>query len=179
MKALLNSSFTDIVLLSVQQCCLQFSFLFFSFFLIFFCCYLSSYVVDTMVYHCILYNKLLIFQIKNYQTSQSTVIFVVVLSALCLYYSCIFPMQFFNSLRIKPYFISWNTLQLCLLSGKTSCQCLSTKCVICKSTCLEITSSWSNHTSPPSMAATFLATRLMAVLHPSRYPVFHGRDTPI
>ena len=36
-----------------------------------------------------------------------------------------------------------------------------------------------NHTSPPSMAATFLATRLMAVLQPSGYSVFHGGDTPI
>ena len=37
----------------------------------------------------------------------------------------------------------------------------------------------SNHTSPPSTAATFLATRFMTVLQPSRYSVFHGRDTPI
>ena len=36
-----------------------------------------------------------------------------------------------------------------------------------------------NHTSLPSTAATFLATRLMAVLQPSGYSVFHGRDTPI
>ena len=36
-----------------------------------------------------------------------------------------------------------------------------------------------NHTSPPSTAATFLATRLMAVLQPSGYSVFHGRNTPI
>ena len=36
-----------------------------------------------------------------------------------------------------------------------------------------------NHTSPPSMAATFLATRLMTVLQPSGYSVFHDRDTPI
>jgi len=36
-----------------------------------------------------------------------------------------------------------------------------------------------NHTSPPSMAATFLATHLMVVLQPSEYSVFHGRDTPI
>ena len=36
-----------------------------------------------------------------------------------------------------------------------------------------------NHTSPPSTAATFLATRLMAVLQPSGYSVFHGGDTPI
>ena len=36
-----------------------------------------------------------------------------------------------------------------------------------------------NHTSPPSTAATFLATHLMAVLQSSRYSVFHGRDTPI
>ena len=36
-----------------------------------------------------------------------------------------------------------------------------------------------NHTSPPSMAATFLTIRLMAVLQLSGYSVFHGRDTPI
>ena len=36
-----------------------------------------------------------------------------------------------------------------------------------------------NHISPSSMAATFLATRLIAVLQSSRYSVFHGGDTPI
>ena len=36
-----------------------------------------------------------------------------------------------------------------------------------------------NHTSPPSTAATFLATRLMAVLQPSGYSVFYNGDTPI
>ena len=36
-----------------------------------------------------------------------------------------------------------------------------------------------NHTSLPSMVATFLATRLMVVLQPSGYSVFHGGDTPI
>ena len=36
-----------------------------------------------------------------------------------------------------------------------------------------------NHTSPPFMAATFLATCLMAVLQPSGYSVFHDGDTPI
>jgi len=36
-----------------------------------------------------------------------------------------------------------------------------------------------NHTSLPSMVATFLATRLMAVLQPSGYSVFHSGDTPI
>jgi len=36
-----------------------------------------------------------------------------------------------------------------------------------------------NYTSLPSMVATFLVTYLMAVLQPSRYSVFHGRDTPI
>ena len=51
--------------------------------------------------------------------------------------------------------------------------------VICKSICLEITSSESNHTSLLFMAATFLATRLMAMLQPSGYSIFHGRDTPI
>jgi len=35
------------------------------------------------------------------------------------------------------------------------------------------------YTSLPSTAATFLTTRLMAVLHPSRYSVFYGGDTPI
>ena len=35
------------------------------------------------------------------------------------------------------------------------------------------------HTSLPSMAATFHATHLMAVLKPSRYSVFHSGDTPI
>ena len=36
-----------------------------------------------------------------------------------------------------------------------------------------------NPTSPPSTAATFLATRLMAVLQPSGYSVFYDGDTPI
>ena len=36
-----------------------------------------------------------------------------------------------------------------------------------------------NHTSLPSTTATFLATRLIAVLQPSGYSVFHGGDTPI
>jgi len=36
-----------------------------------------------------------------------------------------------------------------------------------------------NHTSLPSTAATFLATRLMAVLQPSGYSVFYNGDTPI
>jgi len=36
-----------------------------------------------------------------------------------------------------------------------------------------------NHTSLSSTVATFLTTRLMAVLQPSRYSVFHGGDTPI
>jgi len=36
-----------------------------------------------------------------------------------------------------------------------------------------------NHTSLPSMAATFLATHLMAVLQPSRYFVFHSGNIPI
>ena len=36
-----------------------------------------------------------------------------------------------------------------------------------------------NYTSLPSMAATFLTTRFMAVLQPSGYSVFHGGDTPI
>jgi len=36
-----------------------------------------------------------------------------------------------------------------------------------------------NHTSLPSMVATFLITHLMAVLQPSGYSVFHSRNTPI
>ena len=39
--------------------------------------------------------------------------------------------------------------------------------------------SFLNYTSPPSTAATFLATHLIAVLLPSEYSVFHSRDTPI
>ena len=35
------------------------------------------------------------------------------------------------------------------------------------------------HTSPPSTVATFLTTCLMAVLQPSGYSIFQGRDTPI
>jgi len=35
------------------------------------------------------------------------------------------------------------------------------------------------HTSLPSIAATFLATHLMAVLQLSGYSIFYGRDTPI
>jgi len=36
-----------------------------------------------------------------------------------------------------------------------------------------------NHTSPPSMAATFLATCLMAVLQPSGFSIFHDGATPV
>ena len=36
-----------------------------------------------------------------------------------------------------------------------------------------------NHTSLPSMAATFLATHLMVVLQLSGYSIFHSGDTPI
>ena len=36
-----------------------------------------------------------------------------------------------------------------------------------------------NYTSLPSMAATFLATCLMAVLQPSGYSIFYRGDTPI
>ena len=36
-----------------------------------------------------------------------------------------------------------------------------------------------NHTSPPSIAATFLATYLMVVLQPSRYSIFHDGVTPV
>ena len=55
--------------------------------------------------------------------------------------------------------------------------------VIYKSTCPEnyipMVMPSLNPTSPPSMAATFLATCHMAVLQPSGYSVFHGGDTPI
>jgi len=55
--------------------------------------------------------------------------------------------------------------------------------VICRSTCPEnyipMVMSPPKNTSPPSMVATFLTTRLMAVLQLSRYSIFHGRDTPI
>ena len=55
--------------------------------------------------------------------------------------------------------------------------------VIYKSTCLEnyipVVMLPLNPISPSSTAATFLATRLMAVLQPSGYSVFHDRDTPI
>ena len=50
--------------------------------------------------------------------------------------------------------------------------------VICKFTHLEIhphSEVTSKHTSPPSMAATFLTTHLMAVLQLSGYSIFHGR----
>ena len=36
-----------------------------------------------------------------------------------------------------------------------------------------------NHTSLPSIVATFLVTHLMVVLQPSGYSVFHSRDTSI
>ena len=55
--------------------------------------------------------------------------------------------------------------------------------VICKSTCPEnyipTVISSPNHTSSPSMAATFLTTCLIVVLQSSEYSVFYGRDTPI
>ena len=55
--------------------------------------------------------------------------------------------------------------------------------VICKSTCLEnyipVVIPPLNPISLPSTVATFLATRLMAVLQPSGYSVFHGGDTLI
>ena len=55
---------------------------------------------------------------------------------------------------------------------------LSSICdVICKFTHSEIISPWSNHTSPPSMAAIFLTTCLRAVLQPFGYSVFHNRNT--
>jgi len=57
------------------------------------------------------------------------------------------------------------------------------KAVICKSTCLKnyipAVMSPLKHTSPPSTAATFLTTRLMAVLQPSGYSIFYSGDTPI
>ena len=55
--------------------------------------------------------------------------------------------------------------------------------VIYKSTCPEnyisVIMPPLNHTSLPSTVATFLIIRLMAVLQPSGYSVFHDRDTPI
>ena len=36
-----------------------------------------------------------------------------------------------------------------------------------------------NYTSLPSTAAIFLTTHLMAVLQPSEYSIFHGKNTPI
>jgi len=55
--------------------------------------------------------------------------------------------------------------------------------VIYKSTCPEnyipMVMPPLNPASLPSMAVTFLTTRLMAVLQPSGYSVFHGGDTPI
>ena len=39
--------------------------------------------------------------------------------------------------------------------------------------------SLSNHTSPPSIAAAFLATHLVAVIQLSRYSIFYDRDTSI
>ena len=55
--------------------------------------------------------------------------------------------------------------------------------VIYKSTCPEnyipVVMPPLNPTSPPSMVATFLATRHMTVLQPSGYSVFHGGATPI
>ena len=60
---------------------------------------------------------------------------------------------------------------------------VNNKIVIYKSTCPEnyipAVMPPLNPTSPPSTAATFLATRLMVVLQPSGYSVFHGGDTPI
>ena len=37
----------------------------------------------------------------------------------------------------------------------------------------------SNHTSLPSTMATFLVTRLVVVMQPLEYSIFHDRDTPI
>ena len=55
--------------------------------------------------------------------------------------------------------------------------------VICRSTCPEnyipTVMSPLKNTSPLSTVATFLAIRLMVVLQPSGYSVFHGGDTPI
>ena len=57
------------------------------------------------------------------------------------------------------------------------------KIVIYKFTCLEnyipMVMPPLNPISPPSTAATFLATRLMAVLQSSGYSVFYDRDTSI
>jgi len=58
----------------------------------------------------------------------------------------------------------------------------STCYIICKSTRLDyitVVKSSPKHISPPSTVATFLVTCLMAVLQPSGYSVFQGKDTPI
>jgi len=44
---------------------------------------------------------------------------------------------------------------------------------------IPVVKSSQKHISLPSMAATFLATHLIAVLQPSGYSIFYGRDTPI
>jgi len=71
----------------------------------------------------------------------------------------------------------------CGVSAGFLTDCKKESGVICKSTCQEnyipAVMLPPNPTSPPSMAAIFLATRLMAVLQPSGYSVFHGGDTPI
>jgi len=67
--------------------------------------------------------------------------------------------------------------------GTTLASACVLRTVICKSTCPEnyipVVMSPLKYTSLSSTVATFLATHLMAVLQPSKYSVFHNRDTPI
>ena len=77
----------------------------------------------------------------------------------------------------------WKLDHLCPLRVNRSTNNFIISSVIYKSTCLEnyipMVMPPLNHTSLPSTAATFLATRLMAVLQPSRYSVFYNGDTPV
>ena len=98
-------------------------------------------------------------------------------------HSCILMLYQFYSLLsfLKPLPQLQPELKLKVITfGKAS---TSSPCVIYKSTCPEnyipAVMPPLNPTSPPSTAATFLATHLMAVLQPSRYSVFHGGNTPI
>ena len=85
--------------------------------------------------------------------------------------------SYFNSIFTVTSLNNFSSFSTLLLLFSTSI------IVIYKSTCPEnyipTVMPPLNPTSPPSMAATFLATRLMAVLQPSRYSVFHDGDTSI
>jgi len=67
MKKLLNSSITIIILILY---CLLFPFLFSFLFLFFSFAYISSYIIATIVYHHVLYNKLLIQKKLSYNIIQ-------------------------------------------------------------------------------------------------------------